>query len=323
MSFAKQPQKLSRMPLLGFLVVRPPVLKRLFTPRVDRGRLCFPCSLSVPTRLRAPESTSSYFSTFKMSMYPYRVLDLPRETRVLTLLPGEYSEPLACSLDHMQLSPNATEYEALSYCWGLPTFRVPPDPDLEVACAVYDPTGEQSETRSLPFKELLNYPNYQHLYYMVGGPRLPEQIQCDGVEVTIGGELHAALKHMRDRDKSRKLWVDALCINQSDTAERNEHVKMMAMIYAKATGVRIWLGQQTAENMPGLEALHIINDTFSDLYSEKSPELWERGEFQYRFINDKRISRLRWQALDELFQSAWVCSFPTALQTTRRSFSYL
>lgn len=43
--------------------------------------------------------------------------------------------------------------------------------------------------------------------------------------------------------KSRYLWIDAICINQDDIAEKNSQVAMMAEIYKKATRVNIWLGE--------------------------------------------------------------------------------
>jgi hypothetical protein len=39
------------------------------------------------------------------------------------------------------------------------------------------------------------------------------------------------------------LWVDALCINQEDTTERNHQVMQMGAIYEKAKRVVVWLGR--------------------------------------------------------------------------------
>lgn len=40
------------------------------------------------------------------------------------------------------------------------------------------------------------------------------------------------------------LWVDFICINRSDEAEKCVQVKRMADIYQKAKNVRIWLGEE-------------------------------------------------------------------------------
>ena len=39
------------------------------------------------------------------------------------------------------------------------------------------------------------------------------------------------------------LWVDGLCINQNDRAEKNAKVQIMGEIYRQAANVNIWLGK--------------------------------------------------------------------------------
>ena len=53
------------------------------------------------------------------------------------------------------------------------------------------------------------------------------------------------------------IWVDALCINQADVVERTEHV--VSAIYARAKGVRMWLGEVGNEGR-AYEALEVIAD---------------------------------------------------------------
>uniref|UniRef100_A0A0B7KHY6 Heterokaryon incompatibility domain-containing protein n=1 Tax=Bionectria ochroleuca TaxID=29856 RepID=A0A0B7KHY6_BIOOC len=56
-----------------------------------------------------------------------------------------------------------------------------------------------------------------------------------------------ALRRLRYRNKTRTLWVDAICINQEDVDERSHQVEMMADIFACAARVIVYLG----ENEPG------------------------------------------------------------------------
>jgi hypothetical protein len=42
------------------------------------------------------------------------------------------------------------------------------------------------------------------------------------------------------------LWVDAICINQADVREREEQIKIMALIYSRAKQVIVWLGRNNA-----------------------------------------------------------------------------
>ncbi|KAF2434121.1 HET-domain-containing protein [Tothia fuscella] len=67
-------------------------------------------------------------------------------------------------------------------------------------------------------------------------------------EITITENLHAALKYLRRHDDTVVLWVDAVCINQSDIQERNSQVTQMATIYHVASEVLVWLGSESPFN---------------------------------------------------------------------------
>jgi len=54
--------------------------------------------------------------------------------------------------------------------------------------------------------------------------------------------LRAALLNIRQLDQPCTLWVDAVCINQSDVLERGHQVSIMADIYRNATRTIVWLG---------------------------------------------------------------------------------
>ena len=83
---------------------------------------------------------------------------------------------------------------------------------------------------------------YQALSYTWGSPEDPQSIQVNGSTVPVARNLHVALLHLRQETSEEVLWVDALCINQSDNEEKNEQVKLMVDIYACAKTTRVWLG---------------------------------------------------------------------------------
>lgn len=57
----------------------------------------------------------------------------------------------------------------------------------------------------------------------------------------------ATFRHLRDRRTSLVLWVDAICINQMDIAEKSHQVALMGQIYQQCSRVQIWLGCNVAE----------------------------------------------------------------------------
>ena len=52
---------------------------------------------------------------------------------------------------------------------------------------------------------------------------------------------------MRLPHKSRVVWIDAICINQTDIEERSQQVEMMGLIYSKAVRNLIWLGEEDCD----------------------------------------------------------------------------
>ncbi|KAF4448762.1 hypothetical protein F53441_7869 [Fusarium austroafricanum] len=86
-------------------------------------------------------------------------------------------------------------------------------------------------------------PPYTALSYVWGSqdsPKLPAII--DGTTVHISSTVENALRRLRFRKKVRWLWVDQLCINQSDETEKSHQVHQMHHIYKDADQVIAWLG---------------------------------------------------------------------------------
>ncbi|KAI0897386.1 heterokaryon incompatibility protein-domain-containing protein [Annulohypoxylon nitens] len=67
-----------------------------------------------------------------------------------------------------------------------------------------------------------------------------------------------ALKRLRQLTQPRRLWVDFICINQTDPEERAEQVTKMTEIYSMAKSVHVWLGK------PGYAVHSGAQDDFTD-----------------------------------------------------------
>lgn len=67
--------------------------------------------------------------------------------------------------------------------------------------------------------------------------------------------LHDALVELRDRLVDRNVWVDALCVDQENAAERNEQVARMNEVYGEAFNVCIWLGKAEKGSTEALQFL--------------------------------------------------------------------
>jgi hypothetical protein len=90
-------------------------------------------------------------------------------------------------------------------------------------------------------------PKFEALSYSWGPPILSSTIFCDGKPWGITPNCEAALRRLRQPQKSRLVWVDAICINQNSIPECNNQVKYMGEIYGQAKQVVVWLGESTPQ----------------------------------------------------------------------------
>ncbi|KAJ8111421.1 hypothetical protein OPT61_g5981 [Boeremia exigua] len=89
-------------------------------------------------------------------------------------------------------------------------------------------------------------PTYVALSYRWGGKNADCFIKVNEESVCVGRNLWMFLREMRRRCFSKKIWIDALCINQKDATERSQQVQMMRQIYTSARSVCVWLGEADA-----------------------------------------------------------------------------
>jgi hypothetical protein len=89
----------------------------------------------------------------------------------------------------------------------------------------------------------LNAPTpFKALSYTWGKPSFTQNISVNGKPLYITESLESALQHLRHPTQPITLWIDQLCIDQSNDDEKAEQVSMMSTIYRAAEEVLVWLG---------------------------------------------------------------------------------
>lgn len=95
-----------------------------------------------------------------------------------------------------------------------------------------------------------NHVGYEALSYAWGNLENRVEVICNSLPLLVSENLADALRHLRSPSETRVLWVDAICIDQSDTTERGHQIQLMKSIFSEARRVLVWLGpasQSTAE----------------------------------------------------------------------------
>jgi hypothetical protein len=119
----------------------------------------------------------------------------------------------------------------------------PDPPDTLVRCTMRQVRLSEAQYTCLSYTWQPSHP--QHL------------IEVNGRSLSIGENLHNFLLAHRnyqrleptqtDEVKCHALWVDALCIQQSNTLEKNHQVRQMGKVYENAVSVLVWLGVLSQE----------------------------------------------------------------------------
>lgn len=119
--------------------------------------------------------------------------------------------------------------------------------EVEIRLLRLQPAGEDDTIHaSFVYIDIFNsQQSYEALSYTWGPDTEEESIQLCGAPFTIRRNLHNLLRRLQADDvaESRLFWVDAICINQSDIAEKQSQVQIIGPIFQHAESVRVWVGE--------------------------------------------------------------------------------
>lgn len=160
--------------------------------------------------------------------FRHDTLNSPGLIRLIELLPGGSEDDLRCNITTVSLK-NPPAYYALSYNWGDDSQD---DPEL--------PTD---------FSSLF-------IRAFESGQKF---LRCNGQILLISTNLYNALRRLRDKSVTY-LWVDRVCIDQSNVLERTEQVRLMGKIYSEAQLVLVWLGQEDSHTVPAFALMEKISN---------------------------------------------------------------
>lgn len=107
-----------------------------------------------------------------------------------------------------------------------------------------------SDLAILEVKELKNAPPYYALSHSWGTQAHDEPVRISGHSINITHDLAAGIRLIQSASMSnlclspllRYIWIDSICIDQSNNAERSLQVSMMREVYSRAIRTLIWLG---------------------------------------------------------------------------------
>jgi hypothetical protein len=141
---------------------------------------------------------------------------------------------------------------------------------------------------------------YEAVSYVWGDTEKSLEIICNESRIRTTTRLEQALRRLRDSNKPRLLWADAICINQIDNEEKRHQVQRMGRVYENAKRVYAWLG---------LDTDGIAEDCFTLIQEANSyldEQMQKYGDFpriiaKYPISNDAE----RWANVHKMARLAW------------------
>ncbi|KAK4556864.1 hypothetical protein LTR86_005844 [Recurvomyces mirabilis] len=86
-------------------------------------------------------------------------------------------------------------------------------------------------------------PKFETTSYAWGDAIIHDQIFVNSIPMMVTASSATVLRRCRYRQSIRAIWIDAICINQSEVGERNQQLTLMASIYRQCWRNIIYLGE--------------------------------------------------------------------------------
>jgi hypothetical protein len=139
---------------------------------------------------------------------------------------------------------------------------------------------------------------YTALSYTWGSPSADDtviQLQGNTKHVFVQHNLKLALQQLRAPDQPVRLWVDAICISQSDKTEKEHQIPLMGRIYGTARKTVIWLGDAADNSDVAINSLRRLGKQQSEHGADSLTAEWLQSTFTDH----------EWRAIAELLKRPW------------------
>ena len=206
--------------------------------------------------------------------------------RLFRFLPKHAGASFCAQILHVKLC-DAPPYRALSYTWG-DSSDIHADIEL---CTELDLPMTTTSTGEVPGVFALFF-HCSHTRYFQR-QRFP-----------IRPNLEAAMQRLESLYGNWYIWIDAICIDQSNNFEKGHQVSIMSHIYRRAMAIDIWLGEEDQESDLAMDLITEYENTCGCKADDEDSmfDLYQREE---AFQNKTRDWTSHWRALEKLISRTW------------------
>lgn len=176
--------------------------------------------------------------------------------------------------------------------------------------------GETNDALACSLKHVrsLHDHEFEAVSYVWGESPKSHVLHCGGSVIEITPNVDRILRRLRHPDRLRRLWIDAICINQDDVAERSRQVRNMQDIYSAAKQVIIWLGGEDINDILAFDSLKRLeaywkpgNDNWLRMgwYRDRAGKTFSGGAHMWMPTDIERLHLVN-LLLRDWFRRTWV-----------------
>ncbi|KAI1321368.1 heterokaryon incompatibility protein-domain-containing protein [Xylariaceae sp. FL0255] len=165
--------------------------------------------------------------------------------------------------------------ERLSRESPVPTPFVYPDslrdvenPQIRLLC-LEPASSEEPISGNLETVTLSSIPPFEALSYCWGSMEPECYISINDCKLRVTPNLKLALYRLRDPKTSRRLWIDAICIAQTNSEEKSHQILLMRDIYFNARQTIVWLGEGGEQSHVALNMCDRLVSQYGNTFQKK------------------------------------------------------
>jgi hypothetical protein len=130
-------------------------------------------------------------------------------------------------------------------------------------------------------------PPYEAISYTWAGQDITHYIELnDDRWLAVTENVWTIIHEVATPLMERHVWIDTLCINQSDSKEKTTQVEMMGDIYRNAVRVIAWLGNEDVTPSEATRMFSLLCKTRYDMHSDTSSSGFDYARKEFRVLGD-------------------------------------
>lgn len=202
---------------------------------------------------------------------------------------------------------------------GFPYTRLR-NPQRDIRVLVFDPVHDVNDTAplscTLSTMSLMveSIEPYAAISYTWGDNSARAEIVINMIRVTIPYNTELALRYLHDEStgpgQRNLIWIDAICIDQSNNGERSDQVGIMSEVFARAHKVLAFSGPPHSSIPAALRSIQLLNRHVQSLASSEI-------DLHAKLTSENISPTISFEGLDlfalkEFYSTAWSATSPRA-----------